>query len=63
MPKGVEHIDPYGGDATDSAVFRSLMPKGVEHDDEERAAFECGAQVFRSLMPKGVEHSKDRASP
>ena len=56
MPKGVEHVHCAAVMFSSERVFRSLMPKGVEHDDQYRRGAAQGVAVFRSLMPKGVEH-------
>ena len=34
MPKGVEHTSLTISDASDSAGVESLMPKGVEHEED-----------------------------
>ena len=54
MPKGVEHH------SCDECVIKhfsvdSLMPKGVEHQ-ENVAIASIHASSVESLMPKGVEH-------
>ncbi len=56
MPKGVEHA--YNADVAGTVVFEvnfPLMPKGVEHLEDERENADLAIVNF-PLMPKGVEH-------
>ena len=56
MPKGVDHSRKTTRRVTYPEVQKSLMPKGVDHQQVELRASLTRRAVQKSLMPKGVDH-------